>query len=402
MASGLVILWQFRHPLPESREQTAGRLIGVAFFALAAFVTFEAVSGLAAGVRPESSPVGIALACASIAIMPILSVAQRRTGRELGSSAVHADGTQTLVCTYLSVVLLVGLLANTTLGWWWFDAVAALIIAALALREGTQAWRGQGCCAPVTEGAVTACDTENPAPAGNWTRRTRLPRRPLLGPAATMADLGAAAATVVYTAAILVLLGVRSWQQYRKTGSAGFNGFRTANSPAARIAGIGFVLAVLAGAASPALAWSHAIPLLWGARPWMTVTGAVLALTGLALGFVAQHTMGTSWRIGVDTAERTDLITHGLFAWIRNPIFTALLIIQLGTTMMAPTWVALIGLVALALACQVQVRLVEEPYLLAAHPASYSRYATRAGRFLPLLGRLHRHDQHLGTNTSTP
>lgn len=165
VASGLIILWQFRHPLPESREQTASRLIAVAFFALAAFVTFEAVSGLIAGVRPESSLVGIALACASIAIMPILSVAQRRTGKELGSGAVHADGTQTLLCTYLSLVLLVGLLANTTLGWWWFDAVAAFIIAAVALREGTQAWRGDGCCAPTTPGAVTTCSTENPAPA---------------------------------------------------------------------------------------------------------------------------------------------------------------------------------------------------------------------------------------------
>lgn len=217
-----------------------------------------------------------------------------------------------------------------------------------------------------------------------------------------MADLGPAWATVVYTVAILVLLGVRSWQQYHKTGSAGFNGFRTAKSPAARNAGIGFVLAVLAGVLSPALAWGQAIPLLWAAHPWVTVAGAVLAFTGLAVGFLAQHTMGTSWRIGVDTAERTDLVTHGLFAWVRNPIFTALLVIQLGTTVMAPTWIAIIGLVALALACQVQVRLVEEPYLLATHPASYPQYATRAGRFLPLLGRLPRHGQHTGTHPGTP
>ncbi len=147
VASGLIILWQFRHPLPESREQAAGRLIAVAFFALAGFVTYESISGLVGGARPESSPVGIALAAASVAIMPILSLIQRRTGRELGSGAVHADGTQTLLCTYLSGVLLAGLLANTALGWWWLDAVAALIIAAVALREGTEAWRGDGCCA---------------------------------------------------------------------------------------------------------------------------------------------------------------------------------------------------------------------------------------------------------------
>ena len=82
---------------------------------------------------------------------------------------------------------------------------------------------------------------------------------------------------------------MRSWQQHQKTGSAGFNGFRIANSLAARTAGIGFVLAVLPGVLSPALAWSHVIPLLWGAHPWMTVAGAVLALTGLATGFAAQH-----------------------------------------------------------------------------------------------------------------
>jgi divalent metal cation (Fe/Co/Zn/Cd) transporter len=146
VASGLIILWQFRHPLPESREQLAGRLIGLSFFALALYVTYESVSALVTGTRPESSTVGIVLALLSLAVMPVLSWAQRRTGRELGSSAVHADGTQTLLCTYLSAVLLVGLLANAALGWWWLDAVAALVIAAVAVREGREAWRGEGCC----------------------------------------------------------------------------------------------------------------------------------------------------------------------------------------------------------------------------------------------------------------
>lgn len=209
---------------------------------------------------------------------------------------------------------------------------------------------------------------------------------------AKMADMGAALAAVTYTAAILVLLGVRSWQQYQKTGSTGFNGFRGARAPAARVAGIGFVVAVLAGVLSPALARAHVIPLLWTGSPWSTmstVAGAFLALVGLALAFEAQRTMGISWRIGVDTTERTDLITHGLFALIRNPIFTALLMIQLGTTLMAPTWVAAFGLGALVLATEVPVRLVEEPYLLATHTITYPNYATRAGRFVPLLGRLH-------------
>jgi hypothetical protein len=92
--------------------------------------------------------VGIALAVASLVVMPFLSIAQRRTGRALGSNAVVADGTQTLLCTYLSAVLLAGLILNATLGWSWADPVAGLVIAAVAAREGTQAWRGQGCCAP--------------------------------------------------------------------------------------------------------------------------------------------------------------------------------------------------------------------------------------------------------------
>lgn len=147
VASGLIILWQFRHPLPESREKAAGRLIALAFFALAVFVGQESIRSLVNGVRPDNSTVGVGLAVASLMIMPFLSWAQRRTGKELGSNSVHADGMQTLLCTYLSAVLLVGLLANAVLGWWWLDAVAALVIAAVAVREGIQSWRGEGCCA---------------------------------------------------------------------------------------------------------------------------------------------------------------------------------------------------------------------------------------------------------------
>ncbi|MCW2736506.1 cation transporter [Nocardioides sp.] len=150
VSSGLIILWQFRHPLPESRERTALRLMAVSFFALAAYVTFESVRALASGHDPDPSTVGIALAAASLVIMPFLSWAQRRTGRALGSNAVVADSTQTLLCTYLSGVLLAGLLLNATLGWSWADPIAGLIIAAVAVREGMEAWRGEGCaCGPV-------------------------------------------------------------------------------------------------------------------------------------------------------------------------------------------------------------------------------------------------------------
>lgn len=158
VSSGLIILWQFRHALPETRERQALRLMALSFFALAAYVGVESVRSLVAGHEPDGSTVGIVLAAVSLAIMPFLSWAQRRTGRALGSNAVVADGTQTLLCTYLSAVLLAGLLLNATLGWSWADPVAGLVIAAIAVREGRQAWRGEGCCAPAARPSdETAC-----------------------------------------------------------------------------------------------------------------------------------------------------------------------------------------------------------------------------------------------------
>nr|WP_218848998.1 cation transporter [Nocardioides perillae] len=146
VSSGLIVLWQFRHALPESRERAAQRLMAVSFFALAAYVSVESARALLTGADPETSPVGIGLAAASLAVMPFLSWAQRRTGRALGSSAVVADSTQTLLCTYLSAVLLAGLLLHATFGWAWADPVAGLVIAAVAVREGRETWRGEGCC----------------------------------------------------------------------------------------------------------------------------------------------------------------------------------------------------------------------------------------------------------------
>jgi len=146
VSSGLIILWQFRHRMPESRERRALRLMALSFFALAGYVTVESARSLLPGADPQPSAVGIGLAIASLVIMPVLSWAQRRTGRALGSNAVVADSTQTLLCTYLSAVLLVGLVLNATLGWSWADPVAGLVIAGVAVREGRQAWRGEGCC----------------------------------------------------------------------------------------------------------------------------------------------------------------------------------------------------------------------------------------------------------------
>jgi divalent metal cation (Fe/Co/Zn/Cd) transporter len=142
--SAVVILWQFRG-VAEDRERRALRLIGLAFFALAAYVTVESLRALATGADADPSPVGIALAALSLAVMPLLSWLKRRTGRELGSRTVVADSVQTLLCTYLSAALLGGLLLNALWGWSWADPVAALVVAAVAAREGREAWRGEAC-----------------------------------------------------------------------------------------------------------------------------------------------------------------------------------------------------------------------------------------------------------------
>jgi hypothetical protein len=148
VGSAAVVAWQFVAADPTRRERSALRLVAVSFFALAALVAVEAVRALIGAAEADHSPVGIGLAALSLLVMPVLSAAQRRAGREYGSSSAVADSKQTLLCTYLSAVLLVGLVANGALGWWWADPLAALVIAAVAVREGRQAWRGDACCAP--------------------------------------------------------------------------------------------------------------------------------------------------------------------------------------------------------------------------------------------------------------
>lgn len=154
VSSGLIILWQFRHAMPESRERAAQRAMAIAFFSLAAFVTYDAVLALWHQERPDHSVVGMVLAAVSLCIMPFLSWAQRRTGQALGSRTVVADSIQTLLCTYLSAVLLLGLGLNAVFGWWWADPIAALVIAVVAAREGLENWRGEDCCGPAIPGTV--------------------------------------------------------------------------------------------------------------------------------------------------------------------------------------------------------------------------------------------------------
>ena len=147
VSSAAAVAWQFSAADPESREKAALRFIAFSFFALAAYVTVDAALSLAGIREPRPTLLGIAIAALSLAVMPVLSLAQRRAGRELGSRSAVADSKQTLLCTYLSAVLLVGLVLNSALGWDWADSVAALGIAAIAVREGVNALRGDPCCA---------------------------------------------------------------------------------------------------------------------------------------------------------------------------------------------------------------------------------------------------------------
>lgn len=135
----------------EQREATAGRLIGLSFWALAAWVGYHAATDLAAGHQPDVSMIGIVLTTSSVLVMPALAQAKRRTGDALSSKALVAESNQTMVCVYLSAAVLLGLGLNAAFGWWWADPAAALVVAAIAVREGREAWRGEllgegGCC----------------------------------------------------------------------------------------------------------------------------------------------------------------------------------------------------------------------------------------------------------------
>lgn len=146
VASAAAVAWQFSGKDPEARERAALKVIAVSFFALAVYVTVESVRSLLGAESAQHSTVGIVLAAVSLLVMPFLSSAQRSAGRELGSASAVADSKQTLLCTYLSGVLLVGLLLNSLLGWSWADPIVALVIAAVAIKEGREAWRGEHCC----------------------------------------------------------------------------------------------------------------------------------------------------------------------------------------------------------------------------------------------------------------
>lgn len=195
-----------------------------------------------------------------------------------------------------------------------------------------------------------------------------------------------AAALVLYVVALVVLFGVRSRIQLRRTGSSGFVGISGTPGDAGWWGGVLFAVAMVLGLAGPLLAVAGVVT----ADPplGVQVVGLVVALAGFAATLAAQTGMGGSWRIGVDPAERTELVTTGAFALVRNPIFTAMTAAQAGVVLMVPTWISVLGLVALVAAVQLQVKVIEEPYLRDVHGAAYVAYASRAGRFVPGIGRL--------------
>jgi protein-S-isoprenylcysteine O-methyltransferase Ste14 len=194
-------------------------------------------------------------------------------------------------------------------------------------------------------------------------------------------------ALVLYLVGLVMAFGVRTWLQIRRTGSSGFHGISGRPGSLRWWAGVLFVLALVLGAASLVLAVGDVLPPRAG-LDGLALVGLVVAVAGTVGVLAAQTGMGTSWRIGVEEAERTDLVTEGLFTVVRNPIFTAMVTVQVGLTLMVPTGLSVASVLCLVAAVEMQVRLIEEPYLVQVHGAAYRTYAAATGRFLPGIGRL--------------
>ncbi|WP_329245488.1 isoprenylcysteine carboxylmethyltransferase family protein [Streptomyces pseudovenezuelae] len=185
---------------------------------------------------------------------------------------------------------------------------------------------------------------------------------------------------------LLTAFGARAVLQHRRTGDSGFRGLSGTPGSVSWWAGVLFVAALLGAAAAPVAALAG-LPSLIGHIPPVHGVGTAVAAIGIAGTLIAQRAMGTSWRVGVDQGERTALVNDGPFARVRNPIFTAMAVTGIGLTLMVPNVVALTALAALAVAVELQVRAVEEPYLRAVHGSAYAAYAATAGRFVPGIGR---------------
>lgn len=195
-------------------------------------------------------------------------------------------------------------------------------------------------------------------------------------------------ALVIYLVWAALAFGLRTWMQWRRTGDTGFRGGGLAKGTVQWWSRVLFIGALLIGTAGPIAALAGLPALGYLDHAAIQVAGTALAIAGVAATLAAQTSMGASWRIGVQDDERTDLVTGGAFALARNPIFTAMIATAAGLAAMVPNAIALFGLVLTVAAIQMQVRVVEEPYLLHTHRDAYTAYATRVGRFLPGIGRL--------------
>jgi protein-S-isoprenylcysteine O-methyltransferase Ste14 len=199
----------------------------------------------------------------------------------------------------------------------------------------------------------------------------------------------AIAALTLYGVFIVSGFGWRSYRQWRRTGSTGMRGFHGRPGSLEWLAGAGFVVAILLGAVSPMLQLAGVLSPV-GALDHLAVSvlGGVVAVLGIAATLWAQESMGDSWRIGVDASETTELVDGGVFGSVRNPIFSAMLGFGGGVTLMVPNILALFGFGLLLMTIEMQVRVVEEPYLRLTHGRRYGEYAQRVGRFVPGVGRM--------------
>ena len=189
--------------------------------------------------------------------------------------------------------------------------------------------------------------------------------------------------------AVFGLLGFawRAWLQHRRTGSTGFRGISGRIGSAEWVAGLGFVIALVVAVVGPVLQLSAVItPLSVLHAEWIQVAGIALAVLGIVLTVWAQLDMGESWRVGVDASEMTALVQTRVFGWVRNPIYTAMLIFDFGIALVTPNFVMIAGLLLAITALELQVRGVEEPYLLGKHGAAYRGYTASVGRFIPGVG----------------
>ena len=198
-------------------------------------------------------------------------------------------------------------------------------------------------------------------------------------------------ALVLYLVYLALAFGLRTMIQVRRTGSTGFVGLRGRPGSAEWWGGVLFALALVLGLTAPLLDLLEVVDPLAALDGGLGhALGLALATAGTALTLYAQIAMGTSWRIGVDPAERTELVTTGPFGLVRNPIFAAMLPTSLGIALLVPNVAALVGFVALVTALELQTRVVEEPYLRQVHGDRYAVYASKVGRFVPGVGRLGR------------